>query len=177
LAKKAEARDKDLVGAVDYVLTFQETRDIFDIMGIKPESETANEKEHSSRAGRIYARAGGVSEAVSRAVEKLSPDRQIKIQTQAASGVAACKAMVAEIEAGKRQANFFEGMGCVGGCVGGPRVILPAEEGRAQVERYAAEADAETPMENPHVIEILRRLGFETVESLLKESDIFTRKF
>ena len=36
IAKKAEAREKDLVGAVDYVLTFQEVRDIFAAAGIDP---------------------------------------------------------------------------------------------------------------------------------------------
>ena len=28
-----------------------------------------------------------------------------------------------DIENGKTKANFYEGMGCVGGCVGGPKII------------------------------------------------------
>ena len=64
LAKKAEARDKDIADAIDYVLTFQEIQDIFNIMDINPAKMEESEKDHSSRAGRIYAHTGGVSEAV-----------------------------------------------------------------------------------------------------------------
>ena len=69
LAKKAEAREKDLAGDVDYVLTFQEVASIFRLLGIDPAAQEEDDKEHASRAGRIYARAGGVSEAVSATVE------------------------------------------------------------------------------------------------------------
>ena len=34
IAKKAEAREPDVAGEVDYVLTFQETMEIFDGLGI-----------------------------------------------------------------------------------------------------------------------------------------------
>lgn len=63
IAKKAEAREADLAGAVDYVLTFQEMQDIFQAADIHPELLEESERDHSSRAGRIYARTGGVSEA------------------------------------------------------------------------------------------------------------------
>lgn len=59
LAKKAEARNKDIADAVDYVLTFREVQDIFDIMEINPADMEDSEKDHSSRAGRIYAYTGG----------------------------------------------------------------------------------------------------------------------
>ena len=48
-----------------------------------------------------------------------------------ADGGKACKQMIEAIQEGKTEANFFEGMGCVGGCVGGPRALLPREEGSA----------------------------------------------
>ena len=121
VAKKSEAREADLKGAVDYVLTFQEVQDIFDAAGIEPEALEESEKDHSSRAGRIYARTGGVSEAVRRTVEQLNPDRKVAIRTRQADGVPACRAMMEELKSGKAVGNFFEGMGCVGGCVGGPK--------------------------------------------------------
>jgi iron only hydrogenase large subunit-like protein len=68
-------------------------------------------------------------------------------------------------------------MGCVGGCVGGPKAILNREEGRANVNQYGSGATYETPIDNPYVIELLHRLGLDTVESLLEKSDIFTRQF
>jgi iron only hydrogenase large subunit-like protein len=177
LAKKAEAKEKDIAGAVDYVLTFQEVQDIFHVMEIDPAQMEESEKDHSSRAGRIYAHTGGVSEAVSSTLQRLNPNRKISIRTQQADGVPACKAMINDLLSGNTTANFFEGMGCVGGCVGGPRVLIPHEEGRIHVEEYGAAAPYPTPIDNPYVIELLHRLGFDTIESLIEKSDIFTRDF
>lgn len=177
LAKKAEAREKDLAGAVDYVLTFNEVQSIFELLGIDPAAMGESDKDHSSRAGRIYARVGGVSEAVRGTVARLNPDRPITVKTRQADGVPALKAMIGDILAGNGRGNFYEGMGCVGGCVGGPRAIAPMEAGRAAVEVYGDRALYRTPAENPYVMELLKRLGFDTIEQLLSEDEIFTRHF
>lgn len=177
LAKKSEAREKDIADAVDFVLTFQEVEDIFKIMAINPQTMEESEKDHSSRAGRIYAHTGGVSEAVRLTLDRLNPNRKISIRTQQADGVVACKATINDLLSGKTSANFFEGMGCVGGCVGGPRAIIPHELGRKNVEVYGSSATYPTPIDNPYVIELLHRLGLDTVDSLLEKSDIFTRSF
>ncbi|WOO37373.1 [Fe-Fe] hydrogenase large subunit C-terminal domain-containing protein [Anaerocolumna sp. AGMB13020] len=177
VAKKAEAREKDISDAVDFVLTFQEVQDIFEYAGIDPGKMDESEKDHSSRAGRIYARTGGVSEAVKGTVERLNPDRKIHVKTRQADGVPSCKQMINELLEGNGNANFFEGMGCVGGCVGGPKVMIDREEGRQHVNAYGDSAAYPTPIDNPYVIELLHRLGFDTVESLLEHSDIFTREF
>lgn len=176
IAKKSEAREPDIADAVDYVLTFQEVRDIFEAAEIDPALLPEAERDHSSRAGRIYARTGGVSEAVSRTVEQLNPHRKITVKTQQADGVPACRAMIEDLTHGRTDANFFEGMGCVGGCVGGPKAILDREEGREHVNEYAEQAAFATPLENPYVMELLHRLNFDTVEDLLQYSD-FTRHF
>ena len=177
LAKKAEAREKDIADAVDYVLTFQEIQDVFRVMEIDPAAMEESEKDHSSRAGRVYAHTGGVSEAVISTLERLKPNRTISVRTQQADGVPACKAMIQDILSGNINANFFEGMGCVGGCVGGPKALIPHEEGHTHVEEYGNAAPFQTPIDNPYVIELLHRLGLDTVESLLEKSDIFTRDF
>ncbi|HWR19315.1 MAG TPA: [Fe-Fe] hydrogenase large subunit C-terminal domain-containing protein [Clostridia bacterium] len=177
MAKKAEAREKDVAGAVDFVLTFHEIRDVFDAARIDPSKMKEDERDHSSRAGRIYATTGGVSEAVQRTVARLNPDRPIAVRAMQADGVLACKAMLSDLHAGKITANFLEGMGCVGGCVGGPKVLIPKEEGRKNVYEYGDKAVYQTPAENPYVVELLRRLGFDTIESLVEHSDMFTRDF
>lgn len=177
IAKKSEAREPDIADAVDYVLTFQEMQDIFDAAEIDPSVLPESEKDHSSRAGRIYARTGGVSEAVSRTVEQLNPDREIAIRTRQTEGVPSCRAMIEDLRNGAVDANFFEGMGCVGGCVGGPKAITDREHGRRQVNDYGKEATYATPLENPFVVELLHRLGFDTVEDLLSDRNIFTREF
>lgn len=177
LAKKAEAREKDIADAVDYVLTFKEVEDIFHVMEINPADMEESEKDHSSRAGRIYAHTGGVSEAVTETLARINPNRKITIHTQKADGVPALKAMINDLVSGNTNANFYEGMGCVGGCVGGPRVLIPHETGRNHVEEYGDAAPYPTPIDNPYVIELLHRLGLDTIESLLERSDIFTRDF
>lgn len=66
-------------------------------------------------------------------------------------------------------------MGCKGGCVGGPKVLIPHEDGKKHVEEYGNDATYSSPIDNPYVIELLKQLGFETIESLLRDSHIFTR--
>lgn len=177
IAKKAEAKEKDIADAVDYVLTFQEIRDIFELAGIDLAKLPEDERDYSSRTGRIYASTGGVSEAVQNTVKRLNPDRILDVRAAQADGVPACKAMLGDILNGKISYNFYEGMGCVNGCVGGPKALIPKEEGRKNVYAYGEEAQYKTPIDNPYVIELLNKLGFDTVESLLEQSDIFTRKF
>ena len=177
IAKKAEAREHDIADAVDFVLTFQEVRDIFEFANIDPAVMEDDPREHSSKAGRIYARTGGVSDAVQSTVERLNPNREIMVRTQQANGIPACKEMLNALKEGNISANFLEGMGCVGGCVGGPKAILNREDGRINVNKYGNQAIYSTPIDNPYVIDLLHRLGFDTVERLLEKSDIFTRQF
>ena len=176
VAKKAEAREKDIAGAVDYVLTFQETQDLFDRLQVDLLQMEDKVKEFSSEAGRIYARTGGVSEAVKNTLARLHPDREISIQSQQADGVPACKQMIADLVEGRTHANFFEGMGCIGGCVGGPKSLLSKEEARENVNRYGKKAVYQTPLDNPYVLELLYRLNFTTLDSLRDDNEFFTRK-
>lgn len=177
IAKKSEAREPDIADAVDYVLTFQEVRDIFEAADIHPEALPESQKNHSSRAGRIYARTGGVSEAVKSTVAQLRPDGDLQVEAEQADGVPACREMLIRLQKGETTANFFEGMGCNGGCVGGPKAILDRESGTKNVELYGEEAAYRTPLENPYVMKLMDRLGFETVGELLEDSQLFVRQF
>lgn len=176
LAKKQEAREPDIADAMDYVLTFQEIKDIFEAADIRPEDLKDAEKEHASKAGRLYARTGGVSQAVSEMVEQLRPQRSIQVRSEQADGPKACMEMIRRIKEGRTDANFFEGMGCVGGCVGGPKAVLSVDEGRENVDAYGDSAKYRTPLENPYVRRVLEELGLSTVEELLKD-DLLTRDF
>ena len=90
LAKKAEAREPDIDDAVDFVLTFQEMQDIFKIANIDPNKQKEDLKDHSSKGGRIYARTGGVSEAVESTLQKLNNKREIRFHAQQADGMINC---------------------------------------------------------------------------------------
>jgi iron only hydrogenase large subunit-like protein len=177
LAKKAEAKEQDIADAVDYVLTFEEIQSLFDLFDIRPAELPDDPRDHSSRAGRIYARTGGVSEAVKDTLDRLRSSGAIQVRAHQADGVPACREMMNALKEGRLSTNFLEGMGCVGGCVGGPKAVLNREEGRINVNQYGDKAAHSTPFDNPYVMELMMRLGFETVESLLDEKSIFARKF
>ncbi|MCI9125357.1 MAG: iron hydrogenase [Eubacterium sp.] len=173
LAKKAEAKEPDLKDAIDCVLTFEELQYMFDIFQVDFSSMKEEVKEHSAGAGRLYARTGGVSKAVSECVKTILPD--CRLEPVYANGVAACKKLLEQILDGKASGNFFEGMACEGGCVGGPKRIIPAQEAASMVNDYAAASPYQTPAENPYVIDLIHRLGFFTIEEFLKSSDLLTR--
>lgn len=177
LAKKKEAKEPDIADAVDYVLTFQEMQDIFDAAEISLEELPEEEIEHASKAGRLYARTGGVSQAVEEMVRQLSPDGKIGVRCEQANGTKECMEMMRRIQNKETDANFFEGMGCVGGCVGGPKAIIDSEKGKRYVDEYAKNSIYQTPLENPYVRKLLEELGFETVEELLEDNTLLTREF
>ncbi|MBQ3053440.1 MAG: iron hydrogenase [Clostridia bacterium] len=177
LAKKSEAREEDVKGAVDYVLTFKELQDIFDGANIDISSLEGEEMEHSSYAGRIYAKAGGVSKAVTDTLSRIDEKKAKEIKTTCASGVKECMALLNDIEVGKREFNFFEGMGCKGGCIGGPKALKKEEETIEKIESYAEHSAYPTPLDNPYVIELLHRLGFENIPEFIEKSHILSREF
>ena len=110
-------------------------------------------------------------------VEQLCPERSIPVRSEQADGPKACMEMIRRIKEGRTDANFFEGMGCAGGCVGGPKAVLSAEKGREYVEAYGAASGFRTPLENPYVRKVLEELGLETVEELLMDDELLTRDF
>ncbi|MDD4689295.1 MAG: [Fe-Fe] hydrogenase large subunit C-terminal domain-containing protein [Eubacteriales bacterium] len=177
LAKKAEAKEEDIKDAVDLVLTFQETEELFYLIGIDPSKQEEDDRDHASFAGRIYARSGGVCEAVEKTSAYLNPLRELPFKSVNADGVAECKKVLTEIMSGDIKANFIEGMGCVGGCVGGPKRIIDKNDGKRFVEAYAKEAEYTTPVNNPYVIDMLHRLGYDSIESLVADDTIFLRKW
>lgn len=177
IAKKAEAKEPDVRGAVDVVITFKELKQIFEAAGINPAEVGEDEKEHSSTGGRIYARTGGVSKAVADTLKRIRPNKQIPIKSVQAHGVKSCRQMLQDALDGRITANFYEGMGCVGGCVGGPHVLIDPEEGAKRVNEYGEGAADLTPVDNKHVLALLKSLGFNEIDDLFDEekSKIFSR--
>lgn len=81
---------------------------MFDFAGVDPENMKEDLRDHSSRAGRIYAHTGGVSEAVKTTLERLRPGRHIPLRARQADGVPACKQMLNELMQGDIQGNFWK---------------------------------------------------------------------
>lgn len=180
VAKKAEIREPDLLGDIDFVLTFAELKDIFDAFnispGILPETESV---EYASRGGRLYARTGGVSIAISECVERMFPDKQENLTAVQANGVKECKEMLSNIQKGIIAGNFIEGMGCIGGCVGGPKAIIPRDEGRASVNEFAENSAIKVAYDSSVMNAMLDNLGIFTIEDYKnhEKTEIFHRNF
>jgi iron only hydrogenase large subunit-like protein len=180
IAKKAEAKEKDLLGDIDYVLTFAELMDIFDALDINPaELPEDYSTEYASMGGRLYARTGGVSKAVSDAIEKIFPEKYEMLTTTQANGVVECKKMLSDAKDGNIHANFIEGMGCIGGCVGGPKAIIPKEEGRERVNEFAYNSEVKVAVDSNTMNRILSKLGINSVEDFKHHErvEIFERDF
>lgn len=110
-------------------------------------------------------------------MRQLNPERKIEVRAEQADGVKNCRELIERIKSGETDANFFEGMACAGGCVGGPKAVMPREVGKQYVDAYGETAVYRTPLENPYVMELLARLEFGSVEEFLEKSEILIRHF
>ena len=178
IAKKAEAKDKDLNDAVDFVLTFQELYEIFKALNIDPgKLEGVPSIEYASRGGRLYARSGGVSIAVSETIEELYPNKFKYFKATKASGIKECKELLENALKDNVNANFLEGMGCVGGCVGGPKAIIPPEQGKIAADDFAYASPIKVPVHSSILDNVLEKLDIHSIDDFKddKKMSIFER--
>jgi iron only hydrogenase large subunit-like protein len=165
VAKKAEAKEKDIAGIIDYVLTFTELKDIFEALEIDLNSlEDDHSVEYSSKGGRLYARTGGVSTAISDAVKAIFPEKHIYLKALQGNGVIECKNLLQKAQTGEIDANFIEGMGCVGGCVGGPKALISKEKGTEFVNSFAEESKYSVATESFVMNNILNTFGINSID-------------
>ena len=148
-AKKLEAIRETIRSDVDFVLTFEELMGMFEAKEIDfasiPESEGLNE---GTGAGRGFAVAGGVAQAVADLVKQKHPDMEVK--TARAEGLRDCRKLMTMAKAGKYKGYLLEGMACPGGCVAGAGTILPIDKATKFVEKYSKEAASASPLESPY---------------------------
>jgi len=173
IAKKAEFKDPDVAGAIDYVINFRELKEIFEALNIDLEKLPADDIDHASLGGRLYARTGGVSFSVKTVVNRLEPKRVIKLKAKKVDGAKKCKEILDKLNSGQKvDANFIEGMGCIGGCVGGPRTIVDMEQGRERVNDYGEESYILTPFDNANILKIMEQFGVDSLERMLENDEI-----
>jgi len=160
IAKKKEAVHPDLAGAIDFVLTFKELKTIFDAVGIDLEEMPDDYDHQSSWGGRAYGRTGGVSASIALILETIAPNRAIKVNSKRVDGAKDCQEILQKALVGNLDVNFIEGMGCKGGCIGGPgRLVDDLFEGTRRVNEYAYEAKMKIPLNNPTIYQTLKSLG------------------
>lgn len=166
IAKKNEAKDKELSGAVDFVLTFREVKEVFDALEIDLRSMPEEHKEQSSLGGRIYGRTGGVSRSVEMVLKRLMGENA-DFRSVQADGVKECKEILEKLKSNELNANFVEGMGCKGGCVGGPRSILSIESAAGMLDEYGEEAAYKNPIDSERIAAIMERTGIKDAEDII----------
>ncbi|MBM7855945.1 iron only hydrogenase large subunit-like protein [Desulfohalotomaculum tongense] len=167
IAKKAEAKRPDLQPAVDCVLTYKETKALLEAAGVPLDGSLGKPKmEDASHDGRIYAHTGGVTEAIVRAVKRIDP--RYEIRPVQGNGLKECNQLLKQVEEGTLDANFMEGMGCPGGCVGGPGTIIDSKRGAEMVDRHADQAQVFEALDNEQAKIWNQRYG--------KHSDLHSQK-
>lgn len=173
IAKKAEIREPELKGAIDFVLNFRELQEIFNALDIDPANICGDEKDQASLGGRLYARTGGVSFSVKTVVNRLEPRRVIKLKSKKVDGVQDCKEILEDLSSDRDiDANFIEGMGCKGGCVGGPRTNIDVEKATKIVNEFGEDSLIMTPFDNLNVMKILKQLGINSIEEIVKNEKV-----
>lgn len=173
IAKKAEAKEKDVAGAIDFVLTFQELNDIFNALSINPKNlKGIPSVEYTSTCGRSYARVGGVTKAIKDTVKELYPNKIENFRAYRANGIKECKEILNDALAGNINFSFLEGMGCVGGCVGGPKILISPEEGKEAVDKFAHDSSIKVPVFSPLLQDILVKLNITSLEDFINDDKI-----
>jgi len=137
-AKKAEAQLEDVKPYVDAVMTFEELQALYDSKGIDITTLEEDVLENASYFGRIFARSGGLSDAVAQGLKEQNIEFDLKAIP--CNGIEACKMALLKKSKGVLDANFIEGMACVGGCIGGAGCLTHGEKNKFEVDKYGREA-------------------------------------
>ncbi len=138
-AKKAEARLDTVKPYVDAVLTFEELQALFDSRDIEITELPEEPLDNASYFGRIFARSGGLTDAVRQAMKEQGLD-DFELKPCACDGIEECRVALLKKNKNLLDANFIEGMACVGGCIGGAGCLTHGEKSKAEVDKYGKEA-------------------------------------
>ena len=137
-AKKMEVQKERVKPYVDAAMTFEELQALFDSTDLEITTLPEGYLDNASYFGRIFARCGGLSDAVAEGLKEQNIDFDLK--PCSCDGIEACKLALLQKSRGRLDANFIEGMACVGGCIGGAGCLTHGEKNKAEVDKYGKEA-------------------------------------
>ncbi|NLF37077.1 MAG: 4Fe-4S binding protein [Clostridiaceae bacterium] len=138
-AKKQEFQKEQVHKYVDSVLTFEELQALFDSKDIEITSLDEDVLDNASYYGRIFARSGGLADAIRQAIKENSLDES-KYNPLSCDGIEECRAALLKADKNILQNNFIEGMACVGGCIGGAGCLTHGTKDKTEVDRYGMQA-------------------------------------
>lgn len=137
-AKKAEMQREDVKPYVDSVITFEELQALFDSRDIDITTLDEDVLDNASYFGRIFARSGGLSDALAEGLKEQNIDFDLKALP--CDGIEECRVALLKKSKNVLDANFIEGMACIGGCIGGAGCLTHGEKNKAEVDKYGREA-------------------------------------
>ena len=141
-AKKQEAQKPEVKPYVDCVLTFEELQAWFDSRGIVLSQLPEEPLDDASFFGRIFARSGGLAQAVSHVLEQQQTD--FLLNPVVCDGIEACRIALLKKNKNVLKENFIEGMACIGGCINGAGCLTHGEKNKNDVDKYGREAMEKT---------------------------------
>ena len=141
-AKKGEAQREEVKPYVDVVLTFEELQALFDSRNIEISELEESTLNDASAFGRIFARSGGLCEAVAQAMAEQGIEFDLK--PVVCDGIEACRTALLKKSKNLLDGNFIEGMACLGGCIGGAGCLTHGDKNKTEVDKHAREAQEKT---------------------------------
>ena len=142
-AKKAEVQKEAVRPYVDVAMTFEELQALFDSKDLEITELEEDVLDNASYFGRIFARSGGLSDAVAQGLKEHGLD-DFQLKALPCDGIEACRTALLKKSKNVLDANFIEGMACSGGCIGGAGCLTHGEKNKAEVDKYGREAFEKT---------------------------------
>ncbi len=138
-AKKMEVQKEQVREYVDNCMTFEELQALFDSKDIDITTLGEDVLDNASYFGRIFARSGGLSDAVAQGLKEHGIT-DFELKAVPCDGIEACKMALMKKSRNVLDGNFIEGMACTGGCIGGAGCLTHGEKNKAEVDKYGREA-------------------------------------
>lgn len=138
-AKKMEVELESVREYVDVAMTFEELQALFDSKDMDITVLDEDVLDNASYYGRIFARVGGLSDAVAHSLKEQGLD-EFEIKPVVCDGIEECKLALMKKSKNLLDANFIEGMACVDGCIGGAGCLTHGKKNRMEVDKYGKEA-------------------------------------
>ncbi|HIU34966.1 MAG TPA: 4Fe-4S dicluster domain-containing protein [Candidatus Pullichristensenella excrementigallinarum] len=137
-AKKAEIQREEVKPYVDCVLTFEELQALIDSRDFDVSQLEEDVLDNASYFGRIFARSGGLADAVKQALTEQNIEFDLK--PEVCDGIEQCRMALLKLSKNALGKNFIEGMACVGGCIGGAGCLTHGPKDKSEIDRYGMEA-------------------------------------
>ena len=138
-AKKMEVQLDTVKPYIDSAITFEELQALFDSRDIDITELEEETLDNASYYGRIFARSGGVADAVKQGLKEHGRE-DFEYNPVSCDGIEACRAALLRAGKGLLPNNFIEGMACVGGCINGAGCLTHEEKNKKDVDKYGMQA-------------------------------------